>query len=561
MNENKSNLKARNIARAIVVLIAIVAIGAAATPFITSALRPSETLNVLTHKVSRGNLNVTVTEQGTLESSSNIEIKCKVKGGSTVIWVIETGTIVKEGDVLVELDTSTIEDNVTQKKISYENALANKIISESDVAVAKKSITEYLEGTYKEERSTIEKEIFDAEEAVRSAQLKFESAQRLAAKGMVRSLQLEGEKFAVESAQKELELKKTRLFALEKYTKEKQVQELNSTLDAAKARLAADESALQLEKQRLEREKEQLTNCTIKSTGEGLVIFPSAAAWKETPDIEEGATVREQQTLLMIPDLNKMQVKVGIHESRVDRLRQGMKALVELQDRTIEGEISEIAEVTRPAGWWTGNLVKYDTIISLPPEEGLKPGMSAIVDVLLAQYTNVLTIPVAAIVETSEGFLCWVKAEEGFKKRLIELGDTNDEFTVVQAGLVEGEEVVLNPLAFIDEAQMQALKFKEGQNESEITTEEKTYPKKNSNELAKRESPKDKGEEIAKPSIGKSLVGMADKDGDGMLSEEEVEEKDRANFPNVDSNKDGKLSAAEIDAAIKAAQSTESSES
>ncbi len=432
----------------------------AATYYTTTNLATNDTSQILTHRVARSNLDVTVTEDGTLESSSNIEIKCNVKGGSTVIWVIETGTLVKPGDILVELDTSTIEDNVTQRKITYENALANKIISESDVAVAKTSITEYLEGTYEEEKSTIEKEIFDAEQALRTAQLKCESSERLAAKGVVRNLQLESEQFAVESARKELELKKTRLYTLEEFTKEKMLQELHSALDAAEARLAADESALDLEQQRLEREKVQLENCTIRSTGEGLVIFPSAAAWKETPDIEEGATVREQQTLLMIPDLNQMQVKVGIHESKVDRLRVGMPARVQLQDVVLTGEVSEIAEVTRPAGWWTGNLVKYDTIIKLAPRSGLKPGMSAIVDVVLAEYENVLTIPVACIVEGVEGFLCWVKTEQGVAKRVVELGDTNDEFIMVNAGLKEGDEVVLNPLAYIDEAQMQALRPK-----------------------------------------------------------------------------------------------------
>ena len=95
---------------------------------------------MLTHTVAKNNLSVTVTEDGTLESSSNKEIKCNVKGGSTVLWVIETGTQVQPGDILVELDTSTIEDNITQQQIVYENALANKIITESNVAVAKTSI-------------------------------------------------------------------------------------------------------------------------------------------------------------------------------------------------------------------------------------------------------------------------------------------------------------------------------------------------------------------------------------------------------------------------------------
>ena len=212
MSADKNSPKKTLVRRGIILVGLIAAIGAAA-PLLSSSLRTDPEESLLTHKVTKGSLSVSVTEQGTLESSTNIEIKCKVKGGSTVLWVIETGTVVKEGDVLVELDTSTIEDEITQKRIAYENALANKIISESDVAVAEKSITEYLEGTFKEERSTIEKEIFDAEQAVRTAQLKLDSATRLAAKGMVRNLQLESEEFALESAKKELELKQTRLHA------------------------------------------------------------------------------------------------------------------------------------------------------------------------------------------------------------------------------------------------------------------------------------------------------------------------------------------------------------
>ena len=119
----------------------------------------------MTHTVRRGDMVVTVTENGMLESSNNEEIKCMVKGGSTVLWVIETGTFVKPGDELVRLDTSMIEDNITQQQITYERAVANQIIAQSEVDVAVTNIEEYLNGTYQEERNTIEKQIFDAEAA------------------------------------------------------------------------------------------------------------------------------------------------------------------------------------------------------------------------------------------------------------------------------------------------------------------------------------------------------------------------------------------------------------
>ncbi|MFN7733153.1 MAG: efflux RND transporter periplasmic adaptor subunit [Pirellula sp.] len=435
-------------------ILAVLAAGtAAAVAYAPKFLYAEKAVKHLTHTVTRGSLSVTVTENGAVESSNNKEIKCLVKGGSTVLWVIETGTMVEPGAELVKLDQSQIEDKILQQKIVFENALANKITAESDVAVAQTSITEYLEGTYQEERSNVEKEIFEAEQGVRKAELALESALRLTAKGVVKDLQLEGEQFAVDSARKVLELKKNRLISLDKYNKVKTLQELQSKLRAAEAKLASYEASLKLEEARLEREKRQLENCIIKADTAGMVIFPSMAAWKDTPDITEGAVVREQQTLLMIPDVSQMQVKVGIHESKIDRLKVGMKARVQLQELVLEGEVSEIAEVTRPAGWWTGNLVKYDTIIKLNPHPGLKPGMSAIVDIVLAEHNDVLTVPVAAIVEGASGTFCWVQQGDQVKKRVIRVGDTNDQFSIILDGLNDGDAVILNPLAFVDEAQ------------------------------------------------------------------------------------------------------------
>jgi RND family efflux transporter MFP subunit len=543
------------------IAVGLIAIIAGAVPLLTKKLGSDDGESLMTHAIARGFLSVTVTENGMLESSNNEEIKCYVKGGSTVLWVIETGTIVKPGDELVRLDDSVIEENITQQQITYERAVANKIIAQSNVDVAETNIEEYLHGTYLQERATIEKDIFDANERVKKSQLTLESAKRMAAKGLYRSLQLEGEMFAADSARKDLELKEKQLETLDLYRKKKTMQELQSNLDAAKARLAAEEASLRLEESRLNRDKEQLKNCIIKSEAEGMVIFPSAAEWKETPDIEEGARVREQQTLLMIPDVSKMQVKVGVHESKVSRLRVGMPAKVQLQDMTLVGEIDTIAEVTRPAGWWTGNMVKYDTIIKLAHTPGLKPGMSAVVDIVLAQHDNVLKIPVAAVIGNGDQFLCWVKTAGSVQKRVIELGDTNDEFTVVTAGLQEGDKVVLNPSAFIDEAQLEAMRpKKESKSEVDEAGLKVAAPAGEPDGSAEKKSgapAADKkvagGKKASAQGVGAKIIAAGDKNGDGVLTEDEFQEQDRANFPNVDADGDGKVNAAELEAAIKAA--------
>jgi HlyD family secretion protein len=155
----------------------------------------------------------------------------------------------------------------------------------------------------------------------------------------------------------------------------------------------------------------------------------------------------------------------------IDRVRPGLKAIVTLPERTLEATVSDVASVTRPAGWWTGNVVKYDTVIELPEDEGLKPGMSAEIEVILAVHKDILTIPVAAIVETEDGDFCWVQSKDGPQRRILELGDSNDVFIEVIAGLSEGENVVLNPTALIEEAEEDALTtFAERQPDSDGTS-------------------------------------------------------------------------------------------
>ena len=70
--------------------------------------------------------------------------------------------------------------------------------------------------------------------------------------------------------------------------------------------------------------------------------------------------------------------------------------------------------------------MKYDTIIELPPDKGLRPGMSAEVEVIMAVHEDVITIPVAAVIETDEGDFCWIKTSQGTEGRLLQLGDSND---------------------------------------------------------------------------------------------------------------------------------------
>jgi RND family efflux transporter MFP subunit len=364
------------------------------------------------------------------------------------------------------------------------------ITTESNVAVGEKSITEYLQATFIEEQGAIKQEIFDAEQAVKQAELSYQSANRLAAKGLIKQLQLQGERFKLDSAAEKLKLKKTRLKALEEFKKEKQIEKLESDLRAAEARLEAASARVDLAQTNVDQHEEQLRFHTIVAPQDGMVIHPKAAAHRSAPDVEEGANVHTNQVLLIMPDLEQMQVKLGIHESMIDRVEPGLVANVTVGEATLIGEVSEVAKVTKPATWYTGNVVKFDTIVAIESHAGLKPGLSAEVEVIIAEHNDVLTIPVAAIVETGEEHHCWVKSDRGGAvRRPLKLGDSNDLFVVVESGLKEGDEVVLNPLAYVDEAQEEVLKPPDQNQPNELEQAESGRQAKPPNREPKDRSP------------------------------------------------------------------------
>lgn len=405
----------------------------------------------LTHQISRGDLIVTVEEQGILESAENIEIKSKVRGRNAVLWIIESGAFVKEGDELVRLDSFFIQEQIDErtKYSNWSQSAADG--SAANVARSEIAVSEYEQGRYQSEVMELEKDVVVAKATVRNAIDKLQHVTAMANSGYTNELEIEAQDFVVKQAKLNLSLKQTQLDVLKKFTFKEQMQTLTGNLTSAKARHKANVERAMADASRRDRAVEELQHCVIKADRSGLVIHPNAAKW-ETGPIAEGTNVYKNQVLLLMPDLEQMQVKIGVHESSVKRVKNGQKAKVTLADGTLDGVVSNVASITKPAGWWTGNQVRYDTLVALPSQPNLRPGMSAEVLITVAEHQNVLLIPVAAVVERDERFFCWVQTSHTATitkpvRKEIQIGDSNDVFSVVEGGLQEGDLVLLNPAA------------------------------------------------------------------------------------------------------------------
>lgn len=417
----------------------------------------SEGIAALTHTVGKSDLLITVTEDGNVESAKNLDIKCQVSGGSSILWIVEDGKEVKKGDKLVELDQSKLEDEISAQTITYEKARSASIQAEKDFSVAQISVKEYIDGTFKKEQQDADAQITIAEENLRSAKNALEHSERMFRRGYISSLELESQQFSVQRAQLELDSAKTSKEVLEKFTKVKTLEDLESQVETARAKKQSEKAALDLEVARLERLKAEMELCVIVAPQDGMVVFANQTSGRfgnqSGPTIEEGAAVRERQDILKLPDLAEMQVKVTVHETKVDSLRRGMRARIKIQDQEYQGRVTSVANQPEPTSFFSASVKEYATIVKIDGEStGLKPGMTAEVEILVAHLQDKLVVPVAAIVEQRGKFYCWVQTAEGPERRPVVLGLSDDKFVYVKDGIAEGEEVLMNPRAVVADA-------------------------------------------------------------------------------------------------------------
>jgi HlyD family secretion protein len=148
----------------------------------------SEKSDVLLAAVTRGVFAHEVTERGEVESASNVELRCEVQSrntaGTAILEIVPEGTYVQPGQILVKLDSSTLENERTQQQIVCNTSEATMIQAANVLATAKIARQEYLNGTFKELEQAIESERFVALETLRRAQEYVVFSQRLAARAI-----------------------------------------------------------------------------------------------------------------------------------------------------------------------------------------------------------------------------------------------------------------------------------------------------------------------------------------------------------------------------------------
>jgi len=418
----------------------------------------------LIYRVERGTFAHEVTERGDVESSNNVEVKCQVPSknsqGTMIRWIIAEGAEVEEGDKLVELDDSALASELTKQQIIVNNTKALVTQADSTFRTAEKAFEEYVNGTFIQERETILGEIALAEENLRRSQQALQYSKKLAERNYITPLQLKADLFAVTKAQNDHNVAVKKLEVLEKYTYETKKIQLEADIETGRVKLDSEQKSHELDKQTLAEIEEQIAFCTILAPSTGQVVYANQSDWRGNSEfvIEPGAYLREQQTIIRLPDPAKMQVKAKINESRIDLIQTGMRVTVQLDafpDMALSGRVIKVDDYPLPGNNWMSSVKEYGTLIEIDdPPAGMRTGLTAQVKIHIEKLADVVQVPVSAIIEHGGQHFCLLQNGESIEARQVEIGNSNDKYLVIRSGLEAGDVCIANPRKYRDQVEL-----------------------------------------------------------------------------------------------------------
>jgi len=362
-----------------------------------------------TYTVRQGPLTISVVESGTIKSLEQVSLKVEVEGQTTLIYLVPEGTRVKEGDPLVELDGSRLQDDLIQQQISVDNAEAAFIRAREDLAVAKnqavsdisraeldyrfaqEDVKQHVEGEHPQEVKEEESNITLANEELERAAEKLKWSERLYEEKYISHTELEADRLTYNRAQLNYELAVASLQLLQDYTSKRKLAELESDVDQAKMALArvklqanadivqakadlkARETELRQQRSKFEKTKGQIAKTKILAPRDGLVVYATSVQGggrhRRREPLEEGQAVRERQELIYLPSADSMMAEVQIHESSLEKIRVGLPVRVEvdaLPGQPFTGRVAKIAPLPdAQSAWLNPDLKVYPTQIHL----------------------------------------------------------------------------------------------------------------------------------------------------------------------------------------------------
>jgi HlyD family secretion protein len=252
----------------------------------------------------------------------------------------------------------------------------------------------------------------------------------------------------LEEARRNLEKERLRLEKAERdYERLKRLQEKNFATETQVADAATEMGLARIDVEvadtRVDRAEDNLAEAVITAPQAGVAANIEVT---EGQVIQGASSVNAGTTLLTIHDLDSLYVDTDINEIDIARLEEGMSATVSfdaIPGEEFEGSIERIFTVAENQN----NQRTFRTRIAFDAGERIiRPGISANVDIPIAEASDVVSITLSAVfTDQGERFVYVLNGEDdpNPETRTIRTGVSDARHIEIVEGLREGERVSL----------------------------------------------------------------------------------------------------------------------
>jgi HlyD family secretion protein len=464
--------------------VIVVAVVIAGVIFSTREAKPAPTSF---YEVRRGDFLVSIVEGGSLEAVREVAVRSEVEGTARIIDIVAEGTYVRKGDLIVELDSAAAQDAVNQQLITFERAQFALTQAEEQLAIQRSVVDSevraaelklefaetdrkrYREGEALQNLRQAEIDIHNIRENMTINQERAARSRELFEQGFETKRTVDSDELAALQSSLNLERATNSMWMLMEFDHPRRERQLQSASDEAREelervimqgqrRLAQYEAdvitqrnTLELNRTKLERDQRQLAASKIYAPQDGLVVYPvSGNRFSSESLIEPGATVRNRQELIKLPDIDEMKLSIRVHESQINMVRVGQPAFVVLDsmpDQRLQGVVSRVGLLPDASSRWANpNLKVYVTdILITSPLPDVKPGVSARAEIVVTNLLDVVTVPMQAVTTRRGQPVVYVAQGRSSVPVPVQVGLYNTRFIQVSSGVQEGDRVLLAP--------------------------------------------------------------------------------------------------------------------
>ncbi len=376
---------------------------------------------------------ITVNTIGTLDAERSHIVSSTIKGDKgKIVYIIDEGTFVKKGDVLVKFDSAFFESEMQR--------LTGELHSREAAFEARKQVLEWEKSQAEGAIKTAEFDVNDAMQEYNRYMSYISDMENLGKQGF----NYPNEIYQAKKKAEQL-LAKQRRFetAFEQIKKESVFKIAAAVAEVTKAKNEVDTTQTALDDMR-----KQLGKSIVYAPFPGIVVHYESYRNNQKRKPRVGDIMWENQPLLYLPDISSMIVKTLVREVDLHKISKGQKASIQVDaypKLALTGEVTSIGVLANDNPEAAKGEKYFQVIVAIRNNDSidLRPGMTARVNLLTDAAKNVLSVPVQAVFSEGANKYCYVGNGQNVNKVKVALGRQNEDYAEIVAGLKDGDTVSL----------------------------------------------------------------------------------------------------------------------